>query len=354
VNLCNELATRNFDITLCATRHGGTLQKEISPGVHFVNLNRRSRFDFLAMIRLIRLVKADKIQIIHAHGTSLFIARIVKIFLPSLKIVWHVHHGAFENTLKIPLIYKIFTQYIDGVITVSQSLANWSIYQLHLPQKKVWYLPNFVPIENDGTIASLPGVQDQRIVCVANFRPEKDHLSLIQAMKIVHAQVPQAHLFLVGAATCPDIESQIKTEIEASNLESSITWLGPRTDVRNILRSCDIGVLSSVSEGLPLALLEYGTEGLAAVSTDVGQCVEVLGNGQWGILVPPKSPAVLAQAMVNLLQDKTCCDNLGNIFQYQIKQKYSQDAVMKELEIIYQTIMNPPRSKAGVKPTFDC
>ena len=77
--------------------------------------------------------------------------------------------------------------------------------------------------------------------------------------------------------------------------------MGPRNDVPAILRACRIGVLSSASEGLPLALLEYGKHGLAAVSTAVGQCPEVLDNGYAGVLVPASSPDQFSDAIVGLL-----------------------------------------------------
>jgi glycosyltransferase involved in cell wall biosynthesis len=130
-------------------------------------------------------------------------------------------------------------------------------------------------------------------------------------MACVIGQAPTAHLLLVGAAIEPDYYELIQNEIAWQALDQHVSLLGERHDVSAILKKCDIGVLSSASEGLPLALLEYGMAGLPVVATHVGQCPEVLEEGQAGILVPSKSPDRLAEALLSLLQSPNRRDALG-------------------------------------------
>ena len=148
----------------------------------------------------------------------------------------------------------------------------------------------------------MPGKPGRRIVCVANFRPQKDHPNLLNAMAMVKDSVPDAHLLLAGEAADDDYKAGLAARIAELGLEGNVTWLGARRDVPAILAQCDVGVLSSRSEGLPLALLEYGAAGLATVATAVGESAEVLGSGASGVLVPPGCPEALANAIIRLLE----------------------------------------------------
>ena len=102
---------------------------------------------------------------------------------------------------------------------------------------------------------SLPGRCGRRIVCVGNVRPEKDHVSLVRALALVVDEVPDAHLLIVGSdRNHSRYVKAVRDEISRHGLEKHVTLIGARDDVPRILHACDIGVLSSISEGLPLAL----------------------------------------------------------------------------------------------------
>ena len=103
----------------------------------------------------------------------------------------------------------------------------------------------------------------------------------------------------------------MRADIERRGLGQHVSVLGVRNDVHDILRGCDIGILSSTSEGLPVALIEYGMVGLAAVATDVGQCAEVLDGGAAGVIVPPKDAGALARAVISLLANPAEARRLG-------------------------------------------
>jgi glycosyltransferase involved in cell wall biosynthesis len=101
------------------------------------------------------------------------------------------------------------------------------------------------------------------------------------------------------------------------------------------MASCDIGVLSSVSEGLPLALLEYGIAGLSVVVTDVGDCSSVVDAGRAGKLVSPQSPEDLARAIIELLSNSLLRIEMSQKFSLRVKTKYSPDVILDQLENIY-------------------
>jgi glycosyltransferase involved in cell wall biosynthesis len=174
---------------------------------------------------------------------------------------------------------------------------------------------------------------------VANLRAQKDHLTLIRAMASVISQVSDAHLLLVGAPTEEDYARLVRDEITCQRIDRHVSVLGERDDIFAILKSCDIGVLSSASEGLPLALLEYGLARLAVVATAVGQCADVLDHGRVGILVPPESPNELAAAMVSLLRSVERRAQMGLELQQRIQRYFSRESAVRGISQVYQSAL---------------
>jgi glycosyltransferase involved in cell wall biosynthesis len=345
VNLVNALPRELYRASLCTTRRDGPLAELVAPDVGRLSLNRRGRFDRQAIGRLVRYIKAQQVQLLHAHGTALFIARVAAAFPPYPAVIWHDHFGRYAVEERSPWLYRLATRRIAGVIAVNEALVEWSRVRLRVPRERVWYLRNFVPPASadvagaaSGT-ADLPGDADSRIVCVANFRPQKDHLTLLDAMAGVASAHPTAHLLLVGEAADRNQLRLIEQRIQAHALGGRVTILGPRRDVPAILAASAIGVLSSESEGLPLALIEYGMAGLAVVAPAVGQCAEVLDGGHAGILVQPKAPGELTAALLALLQSPERRRVVGARLHRHVAATYGQQQAVCRVREIYDRVL---------------
>jgi glycosyltransferase involved in cell wall biosynthesis len=331
VNIANHLPQDRYRSYLCTTRAEGPLAELVSPGVARLKLQRRGRFDLGAIELLRQYVRENNINIVHAHGTAVFIASRVPA-----QLIWHDHFGRYATEERPVWLYRLATRRAAGVIAVNQPLVEWSQRRLKVPADRVWYLPNFVCEPPPSLVVpALPGTAGSRIVCVANLRPEKDHLNLLTAMREVTAAVPDAHLLLVGQAGNP----RYLQRVQAAMPNGSVTWLGARTDVAAILRGCDVGVLSSASEGLPLALIEYGMSALPAVATQVGHCAEVLDDGRAGMLVPPAKPEALAAAIVRLLHSAERRMQFGQALRDRVRRLYSAETVMHQLIAIYAKVV---------------
>jgi len=177
---------------------------------------------------------------------------------------------------------------------------------------------------------------------VANLRAQKDHLTLLEAMERVLSEVSHAHLLLIGAAGEPAYVRKVQERMRRGTLESHVTWLGARNDVEAVLYRCDIGVLSSQSEGLPLALLEYGMAGLPVVATSVGQCEEVLQGGRAGILVSPSSPSRLADAIISLLKAPGMRTHYGKLLRQRVHEVYGMEENIHRISNFYDAV-HPPK-----------
>jgi glycosyltransferase involved in cell wall biosynthesis len=321
VNLVNHLSRERFRPFLATTRREGALASAVLPDVGRLSLGRSRTLDLGAVLRLVDFIRENGIAIVHAHSSSLFLAALV----PGVRIVWHDHFGRAGEEERPAWLWKPAARRASAVVAVSEELARWSRERLGI---EAVYLPNFIPDVEPGPVPDLPGTPGSRVVCVANLRAQKDHLTLLRAME----KVPDAHLLLAGAEVEPEYAAMVRKEAG-----DRVTFLGSRSDVPDLLRACDVGVLSSASEGFPLSLLEYGRAGLAAVATRVGQCPEVLEGA--GILVPPGDSVALAEAIRSLLDDPARRWELGERLGRRVRERYSPAAVMARLEAVYHTVL---------------
>ena len=339
VNLVNSLPRDRYIAHLCTTRFDGPLSNLVQDDVGRICLHRKRTWDFAALRRLVQYLREHQVKILHAHASSVLIANLASRFAPYPKIVWHDHYGINANQERPAWIYRLLMGRVSCVLAVSQRLLEWSRDRLHMPANQVLYIPNFVcRTQHAGKTPELPGAAGSRIACVANLRPVKDHLTLLRAMALVVQQVPTAHLLLIGAMEEPEYLARVKAEIAQLGLEQQVSLLGQRTDVAEILQACDVGVLSSSAEGLPLSLLEYGLAGLAVVSTRVGQCSDVLEEGEAGLLVPRQDPAALGTALRELLQNPALRESLSERYQQRVANVYSAEAVMGRITEVYDSI----------------
>jgi len=343
VNIANALSQRGAKSFLCATRDSGPLEKVLNDEVLLLRLERKSTFDISAVFRLRRFISDNQISIIHAHSSSLFIATIVKILTPGVKLIWHDHYGNQHAVLRNALPYRLALRFADKVIAVNRMLKDWIVDCCRVSEDKVRYIPNFAVLDglpNTSTSISLelPRKKGHRVVALANMRRQKDHLTLVSAFSHVVTRDADAHLLLIGDTPDKELLDEVRALIAQKGLEEKISILGRREDVGAILAQCDIGVISSVSEGLPLALLEYGFADLAVVSTDVGQCREVLVDGEMGRVVSSGDTENLGVAIAELLENPDLRKELGRKFQDHVQKNYSEDAFMKSLAEVYATV----------------
>jgi glycosyltransferase involved in cell wall biosynthesis len=340
VNIANRLPRQRYASYLCTTRRDGVLADSVARHVGRLSLQRKTRFDVPALRRLVSFIRAHRVRILHAHGSALVVAALASAFRPYPALVWHDHYGLNAVHQRRAWLYRLFMRNADAIIAVTQPLVQWACSKLHAEPGRVWYIPNFVCSEaSDARFTELPGTKGSRIVCVANFRPQKDHLNLLTAMSIVIRSIPEAHLLLIGSAIDSDYYRSVQQAIIRQDLTRNVSLLGERGDVGAIISSCNIGVLSSVSEGFPLVLLEYGLSGLPTVATAVGQCPEILNQGLDGILVPPSSPVALAQALITLLNCPEEQQNFGDLLRLGVRQRYGDSSIIRQICRVYEVVL---------------
>jgi len=302
VNYANMLNEAYGSSYLVVSRHSGPLLRDLDDSVEFLDLQRKSTLDLSALIRLRRFLKQNGVEIIHAHTTSYLLAVFAKITIPGLKLVWHDHHGNRSNSKLLKrLSIKVCSLFFDSVICVSEDILDWARTNLYTDQ--VVYLQNFISdIVGAEKSTQLKGTDNKRIVSVANLRHPKNHIMLLEAFNEVNKLHQDWTLHLIGKDHEDDYSLELHRFVHENDLNENIFFYGIKNDITNILSQCNIGVLSSKSEGLPMALLEYGKSSLGVITTDVGKCAEIVKNR--GIVLQGINANDLKNAILQLIENE--------------------------------------------------
>jgi glycosyltransferase involved in cell wall biosynthesis len=158
--------------------------------------------------------------------------------------------------------------------------------------------------------AHLPLKSGFTLLHVARLNLDKDQETLLRAFALAKARVPDLKLWIVGGG---GLFSKLEDLAQRLGLNGSVTFFGEQSDVSPFLMAADLFVLSSVTEGIPISLLEALAAGLPAVVTDVGGMSEVARLSDATIAVPASDPAALAVAIETIAQSRDELPRLQNI-----------------------------------------
>ncbi len=323
INIYNMLTKKGIANKLFVTRRTGILEEFLVNKNNYVIFNKKHFLDLKTFFKIYKSIKLFNPNIIHVHQTSIYWTIFFNFFLSNnIKIIWHDHWG-YSDLLgdSDRRVIRYLSHFIDGVICVNEKIKKWNITHLKLKEDRIIYIPNF-PLINFNKTSLRNSNNVLEIVCLANIRYQKDHENLIEAASLLREKGLKFKLTLAGSIENNDYVNKIKSLIKERQLTNYVEFLGSISAVSNLLSSADIGVLSSKSEGLPVALLEYGLAELPVVCTNVGQCSDVLGDGKYGWLVPPKNSELLADSLMEVMNNIEKANNKGKLFREFVIKKY--------------------------------
>jgi glycosyltransferase involved in cell wall biosynthesis len=215
----------------------------------------------------------------------------------------------------------------------------------HYLQENDFELPGTVCIPNgvdtDRFRPAIPQSQGEEhahtVVCVSKSRYEKGIDVLLQAWRIVHEQIPEARLIIIGGGP---LQEQFEKMASALGISESIELAGLKSDIPHQLHRGAISVLPSRWEGMPNALLEAMASGMACVATQVSGSEDLIQHGLNGMLVPPEDYEQMARALITLLRDPELVRKYGFEARHTVEQYYTLNHVTHQYVEVYQNIIN--------------
>jgi glycosyltransferase involved in cell wall biosynthesis len=258
----------------------------------------------------------------------------MKLLVPKVQLIWHDHYGnsEFLSAKSRPVLRRLSFLF-NGVIVVNQKLLDWN--QKYLSAKNYYRLNNFAQFLNHDQKTTLKGTQGKRIVHIASFIEQKDHLNLLKSFKKIQEKELGWTLHLIGKGLQDEYYTSVLEYISSNKMSETVFIYGVCTDIKNILSQSSIGVLSSKSEGLPVTLLEYGLAGLPVVVTDVGDCAELIEDTD--VLVKPNNSDEFSQALSSLIRNDEKQQQIATQLHLKVTEEYSMENFINTLVAIYRT-----------------
>ena len=335
-----------YDVEVCCFERKGYFADILEAAGVKVTLLEHKKSESIWSLpgKLSRYIKGNPCEVLHTHtGTFWFSAIGGK--MARVPAIVYTEHGRFLVEPTVRLIEDfISSRLADRSVAVSAELEEYLIKKVRFPAKKMAVILNGV---NTETFA--PGPKPENLLaefnlkpstkilgCVASFNSVKDHATILDTFRIIKETCPDTALIFVGDGM---LRAKIEEQIARLKLGGSVILAGKRKDVPDMLRLMDIFLLFSLSEGTSMSVAEAMASGLPAVVTDVGGNPSLVDDGRNGILVKPKQPQEMAEAVLSLLKDDDRRRQFGEKGVEKVKRAYSVKTMAEQYSDIYREIL---------------
>lgn len=351
LSLVKGLPKDKYDITVAFLKEEAQEARSLVPdfkalGVKVVDLKMKSRFDIVTLLRLYRLMRKGKFQILHTHlfRADLFGLPIGKLAgVPVLVSTVHNTEDFFSNPL-IGFFLRQSYNFAHKIITISTAVKETLVKDIGVALDKIAIIYYGLEIENshrektalETDIRQKLGIEKQvpLIGTVGRLAVQKGHRYLIEAFPSVKEEFPNAKLLIVGHDD-EGLRENLEGLIARLGLEGEV-FLPGYIDGASVMNSIEVFVLPSLWEGLGLVLLEAMAAGKPIVASRVSAIPEIVIDGETGVLIPPKNPKALADAIISMLRDPERSREMGRKGQERLVREFSVDKMVSETEKVYK------------------
>jgi glycosyltransferase involved in cell wall biosynthesis len=299
----------------------GTLGEQLrGEGFAVEVLGRRAGLDWRCAWRLAHVLRRERVDLVHAHQYTPFFYGMMGRLLyrrPPVLFTEHGRHYPDYPRRKRMLANRVLLRPCDRVVGVGEAVRQALIANEGIPAERAGVIYNGI----DTTAFARSGADrnavrreigvgpdDLVLLLVARLDYLKDHATAVRTLERIARQRPEARLVLVG--TGPE-HAKIQELVERQRLADRVRFLGLRQDIPRLVRAADLFLLTSISEGIPLTLIEAMAAGLPVVATRVGGVGEVVAEGVTGLLAPAGDDTQLAQHILRLAGDAPLRQEMG-------------------------------------------
>lgn len=299
--------------------------------------------------QFVNLLRNEQIDVVHAHMIRAALVAVPLAKLAKVPVVVHTCHGreAWRSSwLKRRFwLDRRVSDLADMTLAVSEATRDYLIEEKRLSPNSVRVIRNGRNLES----SEVSHEQQERVrteLCLmpnelvvgvfGRLEPQKGPSYLLQALPRVRQSVAAIKVLFVGDGS---LRRKLEQETEALGLSQNVTFTGYRSDAMQLMACCDLIVLPSLYEGMPLVPIEAAIQGKPVVATSVDGTLEVVVDGSTGVLVPPRDPIRLAQAIIELLVDPQRCNAMGQCARQRAHSLFSLSRQISETEALYVSLL---------------
>jgi glycosyltransferase involved in cell wall biosynthesis len=323
-------------------RAGWLRAQATSAGVPCATLDGNGLGDLGVFAHLLEAIEAHEISVIHAHEFYMGAMGAMVSLVTGIPLVFTIHgKNYYPDKLRRRAACRMVAAHAAAVVTVSEDLRRFFCRTTGTPLDRVRVIYNGVDLRRsadrrrNGELLESVGIpREARIVgTVGNLYPVKGQVYLIRAARKILKEQRETHLVILGRGVLHDA---LLAEAGTLGIRHRVHVLGYREDVSDWLATMDVFALPSLSEGLPLSLLEAMAAGVPPVVTKVGGMPEVVREGETGFMVPSGDATALADRISFLLGNRPFAAKMGAAARDRIVDRFTRGRMLAEYRAVYR------------------
>jgi glycosyltransferase involved in cell wall biosynthesis len=360
VSLAGSLNPERFETHICALfeRGGNPLRSELdalTATVH--NFRGRRLYSPTLWRNVINYVRKHRINIVHTHLLPAdIIGRLIARFLgiPVVSTLHSIPEGFATARFDRYWLERGSALYLSNqLVTVANYVKKQYEKDWHTHSDQVEVIYNAVPIERYIVIPEPSVVINEKsnpvIMTVGRLIPDKAHNLLLDAAYVILQRYPNVQFWIVGHG---DELEHLQAQAARLGITKQIQFLGMRRDIPALLAQCDIFVLPSRREGLPLSVVEAMAAARPVVVTDVGGNRELVTHDTDGLVIPSGDANLLAAALLSLLEHPEKRISIAQAGRKRVQRDFTMALMIQQYEAIYErliTVQSAPKLRSFVK-----
>lgn len=346
VEFCKQIDKEAFNVSvLCTNHYDENYKKCLEQDNIDVNLiKKKYKYDLLFFLKAAAFLKRKKIEIIHSHGGCFLYSAIIGKLAGVKKIIHTLHGMPITTGYKSRIEEYLSCLMADNIVAVSNEIADDIKSRVNIFNSKIEVIINgidhikYTPCTDLKTITEskvffgLP--QDKKIIgSVGRLENVKNYPLLLKAFsELIHFYNNDFHLVFVGNGR---EESRLKKIAEELAIDDKVSFLGMQYDLPRIYPLFDVFVLSSITEGTSISLLEAQASGIPAVVTDVGGNSNIIQDGINGYLCKSGDHAEMAAKLDRLLNNNSELSRMKLSAREVVLRKFDMNSVLRKYQRIY-------------------
>jgi len=354
VNLINRIPPEQYQhAIICMTEYSDFAARITNPAASLHALHKREGKDLGVYIRLWKLLRRLRPEIVHTRNLAALEGGVVAKFA-GVPVRIHGEHGRDSNDIdgsnvKYRILRRLCEPFFQRYIPLSLDLENWLVDDVGIPATKIHQIYNgvdsncFQPFAQGRRALPVDGFAgDGQVVVgtVGRVQEVKDQLTLARAVAELLGRYPdwrhRLRLVIVGDGP---MMSELQALVRSSGI-ADITWLpGARDDIPQLLQGLDLFVLPSRAEGISNTILEAMATGLPVLATAVGGNPELVVEGETGRLIAPEVPGEMADAIEEYFNHPDLLARHGKAGRARVEASFSMEAMVKKYLAVYRELI---------------
>lgn len=290
-------------------------------------------FDIINIFRICKFIEFSQADILHLHTAH---AHLIG------GIAGRIKHKPIVVTRRVDFRVRSRFKYnrlADKIIAISQAIKRILI-EGGVREDKIVFIPSGIDTRKFDSVGKTDylyrefKIPEKSLVIgtIAHLADHKGHIYLLQAIPRILKEFPDSFFLFVGDG---ELKKSLEKKAQDLGVKDRVIFTGFREDIPEILSILDLFVLPSHLEGLCTSLMDAMYMEVPVAATTAGGIPEVIENGKTGLLVPPKNPLALAEAIIKLLQDKTKRETFAGEGKKKVLQEFTASQMVEKVEEVY-------------------